>query len=53
MEVAGFNELIEEQIEDIRNRSGSKNAEYARGGDKLYNFRRAAEVLRVCPERAL
>ena len=52
MEVAQFNKLIEEQIEDIRTRSGSKNAEYARGGDKLYNFKRAASVMGVSVEEA-
>ena len=52
MKLAEFDRLIEEQIKDIRDRSGSKNKEYARGGDKLYNFRRAAEVLRTNVERA-
>lgn len=32
---------------------GSKNYEYSRGGDKLYNFKRAAEIGRTTPERAL
>ena len=53
MEVAQFNKLIEEQIEDTRTRSGSKNKEYARGGDKLYNFRRVAEVMNGYVEDAL
>jgi len=52
MEVAQFNAIVEDQILDIRKRSGSKNKEYARGGDKLYNFKRAAEVLRSSVERA-
>ncbi len=32
---------------------GEKDQEYSRNNDKLYNFKRAGEILRCTPEKAL
>lgn len=32
---------------------GQKHTEYSRNNDKLYNFKRAGEILRCSPEKAL
>ena len=47
-----FNEIVEQRIEAIRSVLGSKAKEYAIG-DRLYNFKRAAEILRCTPQKAL
>ena len=48
-----FNVVLENTLEQIRQVMGIKSAEYARGNDKLHNFKRAAGVLGVSPEKAL
>ena len=39
-----FQEILERRIELIRNVLGKKAAEYARGDDRLHNFKRVARV---------
>jgi len=53
MNVTNFNKLLEERIKKIRQVLDSKNKEYASDTDKLYNFKRAGDMLRVTPEQAL
>ena len=48
-----FEALFNEQVERERRLLIAKNREYASGKDKLYNFKRAAEILRKTPETAL
>lgn len=48
-----FNVVLENTLEQIRQVMGSKSAEYARNDEKLWNFKRAAGVLGVSPEKAL
>lgn len=47
-----FNKLLDETLEAIRATLGSKAEEYAIG-DRLYNFKRAAEMARCTPAQAL
>lgn len=42
--------IVEKQIKAVM---CAKSAEYARGSDKLHNFKRAAEIDRISPEEAL
>lgn len=56
MDSQKFNNLVEHRFEVCRELLGVKNAEYARGGDKLYNFKVAADFDRdrnETPERSL
>jgi|WetSurMetagenome_2_1015567.scaffolds.fasta_scaffold339680_2 hypothetical protein len=49
-----FDVILEQRIMNIRKVLGTKAKEYAtEGGDRLYNFKRAAEILRVTPQKAL
>jgi len=49
-----FDEILERRIELIRSVLSRKRAEYAPGGgDRLHNFKRAANMLSCSPERAL
>ena len=52
MEAAKFNELLNARLKSSKRVLGSKAKEYAKG-DRLYNFKRAAEILRKSPEDAL
>jgi len=47
-----FNTILEQRIEKIRATLAGKAKEYAIG-DRLYNFKRAAELQRSTPEKAL
>lgn len=47
-----FNEILEKRIEMIRDTLSTKAQEYAIG-DRLYNFKRAADILKTTPEKAL
>jgi hypothetical protein len=53
MRVDEFNVIVESRIEKTRNLLIKKGVEYAGDGDRLYNFKRAAEILRTTPELAL
>lgn len=48
-----FEEVLESRIQRIRSVLGHKAVEYASSGDRLHNFKRASEMLRVSPEEAL
>jgi hypothetical protein len=49
-----FFKLITDRFEHCRRLMlGDKDKEYSRGDDKLYNFKRSAEVMRCSPEKAL
>jgi hypothetical protein len=52
MKTPDFINLVEDRIDKIRETLARKGKEYARG-DRLSNFKRAAEKLRCSPERAL
>jgi len=54
MTVEQFNILVDTLIDTrIKGVMCKKLAEYARGGDKLHNFKRAAEIDGISPEEAL
>jgi hypothetical protein len=53
MKIDEFNAVVESRIEKTRNLLIKKGVEYAGDGDRLYNFKRAAEILRTTPELAL
>lgn len=49
-----FNNLVDYIVEKkIKAVMCNKSVEYARGGDKLYNFKRSAEIDGVSPVQAL
>lgn len=48
-----FNELLERKLTETRSVLASKATEYAHGGDRLSNFKRAAGLLNSTPEAAL
>ncbi len=48
-----FNNLLEDMIVRIRNVLGYKAAEYARGCNRLSNFKLAADLNQTTPEKAL
>ena len=48
-----FDVVVEEMIDLIRETLKSKAVQYARGNDRLWNFKRAAERRRCTPEEAL
>ena len=49
-----FNELVDYIVEQrIKKVMCKKSAEYARGNDKLYNFKRSAEIDGITPVEAL
>lgn len=52
MNTEQFNVILECRLSSIKQVLGNKAKEYAIG-DRLYNFKRAAEVLRVTPQQAL
>jgi len=47
-----FDKIVANRIEKIKSILSSKAEEYAKG-DRLYNFKRAAEIERVTTEKAL
>lgn len=54
MDIQTFNKLVDYIVEErIKKVMCSKSAEYARGGDKLYNFKRSAEIDGITPIEAL
>lgn len=54
MNNANFNEIVSSRIEKIQDLLASKGKEYAGDrGDRLHNFKRAAETMRCSPVRAL
>ena len=53
MTQAAFNQIVEDCLDQIRGVLIQKSAEYARGGDRLHNFRRASGMLGISKERAL
>lgn len=53
MTIEDFDKMAEHQLERCKEILGLKRSEYAKGKDKLYNFKRAAEIQRCTPERAL
>ena len=49
-----FNMVVEDVLAKVTSLMLSKNAEYARGGDKLHNFKKASPFAEgKCPEGAL
>lgn len=48
-----FSEIVSARCAEIQTRLCRKAAEYAAGDDRLYNFKRAAEIGRTEPEKAL
>jgi len=48
-----FDKVLDRRIELIKEVLSSKGAEYSTGKDKCHNFRRAGEMLRTTPEKAL
>lgn len=47
-----FRQVLEDRINKIRTVLDSKAGEYARGNDRLHNFKRVAEIKRITPEAA-
>jgi len=52
MNAERFEAILESRLFSVRQVLGDKAKEYA-VGDRLYNFKRAAEILRTTPQRAL
>lgn len=48
-----FNEILQARIESIQNVLGIKAREYAQKGDRLHNFKLAAQIDNETPEQAL
>jgi hypothetical protein len=49
-----FAQILENRVEQCKKLTlGVKDREYSRNNDKLWNFRRAGQILRIEPERAL
>lgn len=48
-----FKVYLDEMLEHCLGLLVSKNKEYARNGDKIWNFRRAAQIENTVPEKAL
>jgi hypothetical protein len=48
-----FEKILEERIDDIRKVLSTKKEEYARNGDRLSNFKKAAVAQGITPEKAL
>lgn len=53
MNSINFNELVENRIKKIQETLKRKASEYATNDDRLYNFKRAAEILQTTPQKAL
>lgn len=53
MTVENFNKIVEERISNIRTSLLSKGEEYSRGNDRLWNFKRGAELSGKTPLRSL
>ena len=54
MEITEFRDLVNKRFEQCSTLMlGAKDKEYSRGGDKLYNFKRAALLQNITPEKAL
>jgi hypothetical protein len=48
-----FDKILKRRIEQMEKVLGKKAAEYAKGNDRLHNFKRAGAMLRSTPEAAL
>ena len=48
-----FNKIVQARLKDIQSRLVFKQKHYARGDDRLHNFKRAANFTRQCEEKAL
>jgi hypothetical protein len=53
MTVAEFDEVVNRRLDLIRRVLLEKGKEYARGGDRLSNFKNGGKAQRVTPEQAL
>lgn len=53
MQTDEFNRLVDDVVDEIKKRLIRKGAEYAQDNDRLYNFKRAAEMGRTTPIKAL
>ena len=53
MNTEEFSRCFESRVDLCRRVLIGKNVDYARGGDKLHNFKMAAEMEGVTPEQAL
>jgi len=54
MTIDKFNELVDYIVEErVKKVMCAKSSEYARGADKLHNFKRAAEIDGITPIEAL
>lgn len=48
-----FEKLVRERVEKIQKVLGVKSGDYARGGDRLHNFKVAAQARGISPLQAL
>lgn len=53
MKIKDFEKLVKEQIDLCNKTLLKKSAEYSSGKDKLYNFKRAAQIGNTTPLKAL
>ena len=54
MDIPNFKDIVNSRFEKCSTLMlGPKDVEYSRGGDKLYNFKRAAMFGKTTPEKAL
>ena len=48
-----FEDILSKRLDSIKNTLSSKSKEYASFDDRLYNFKRAAQLQNVTPQAAL
>jgi hypothetical protein len=53
MEGKQFDQIVEQQINDIKELLLSKGDEYVRGTDRFHNFKKAAKMAGITPIQAL
>lgn len=53
MEYKEFDKLVNETLKGCKDLLAIRKHDYARGGDRLHNFKRAAAFEQVTPEKAL
>lgn len=53
MKSTEFTEILERRLKLIEKTLGKKAEEYVQGDDRLYNFKRAAEIARETPAKSL
>ena len=48
-----FDEFLKVKLENLKNLLSIKNEEYSANNDRFHNFKRAAQIANITPEKAL